>query len=101
MKQQKNIFQKASQAVSQILNTNSINNDIIVFSHLRWDFVFQRPQHIVTRLAKNRKVIFVEEPIPFDKKDYGKARILHPHNNITVIQPKISPEDMVNKLPTL
>jgi hypothetical protein len=24
---------------------------LIVFCHLRWDFVFQRPQHLMTRLA--------------------------------------------------
>jgi hypothetical protein len=25
---------------------------LIVFCHLRWDFVFQRPQHLMTRLAE-------------------------------------------------
>lgn len=37
--------------------------DLICFSHLRWDFVFQRPQHLLTRCAKERRVHFVEEPI--------------------------------------
>ena len=36
---------------------------LICFSHLRWDFVFQRPQHIMTRLARTLRVIFWEEPI--------------------------------------
>jgi hypothetical protein len=36
---------------------------LICFSHLRWNFVFQRPQHLMTRFAKGRKVIFWEEPI--------------------------------------
>ena len=36
---------------------------IIVFSHLRWNFVFQRPQHLLTRLAKHYKILFVEEPV--------------------------------------
>lgn len=35
---------------------------IIVFSHLRWDFVYQRPQHLISRLAATRPVVFVEEP---------------------------------------
>lgn len=35
---------------------------LIVFSHLRWNFVFQRPQHLLTRLAKYYKILFVEEP---------------------------------------
>ena len=36
--------------------------DLVVFSHLRWDFVWQRPQHLITRLARHRRVFFVEEP---------------------------------------
>src|SRR4051794_31097609 len=36
--------------------------DLLVFSHLRWDFVFQRPQHLMTRCARHRTVHFVEEP---------------------------------------
>jgi UDP-galactopyranose mutase len=38
--------------------------DLIVFSHLRWGFVFQRPQHLLTRLSSTRRIIFIEEPIP-------------------------------------
>ena len=37
--------------------------DLVCFSHLRWDFVFQRPQHLLTRCARERRVFFVEEPI--------------------------------------
>ena len=37
--------------------------DLICLSHLRWDFVFQRPQHLMTRCARERRVFFVEEPI--------------------------------------
>ncbi len=36
--------------------------DLVCFSHLRWDFVYQRPQHLLTRCAKDRRVFFVEEP---------------------------------------
>lgn len=36
---------------------------IICLSHLRWDFVFQRPQHLLSRLAKRSRIIYVEEPI--------------------------------------
>jgi Glycosyltransferase len=36
---------------------------IVVFSHLRWDFVLQRPQHLLTRLSAHHPVIFIEEPI--------------------------------------
>jgi UDP-galactopyranose mutase len=35
---------------------------LICFSHLRWDFVFQRPQHLMSRFACESTVIFWEEP---------------------------------------
>ena len=37
--------------------------DFVVLSHLRWDFVFQRPQHLLTRCAKQNRVFFWEEPM--------------------------------------
>ncbi|HVF30042.1 MAG TPA: glycosyltransferase family 1 protein [Pyrinomonadaceae bacterium] len=37
--------------------------DVVCFSHLRWDFVYQRPQHLLSRFARNHDVWFIEEPI--------------------------------------
>jgi UDP-galactopyranose mutase len=37
--------------------------DLMCFSHLRWDFVFQRPQHLIQRFARGHRVFFFEEPI--------------------------------------
>jgi UDP-galactopyranose mutase len=39
---------------------------IVCLSHLRWDFVFQRPQHLMSRFAATRTVLFFEEPLPAD-----------------------------------
>ncbi len=36
--------------------------DLICLSHLRWDFVYQRPHHLMTRWQRNARVMFVEEP---------------------------------------
>lgn len=36
---------------------------LICFSHLRWHFVFQRPQHLMTRFAATMRVFFHEEPV--------------------------------------
>jgi UDP-galactopyranose mutase len=38
------------------------DQSLICFSHLRWNFVFQRPQHLMSRFAKERHVIYWEEP---------------------------------------
>src|SRR5690242_21700935 len=37
--------------------------DIVCLSHLRWDFVFQRPQHLLSRAARDGRVFYVEEPV--------------------------------------
>lgn len=37
--------------------------DLVCFSHLRWDFVFQRPQHLLTRFARKGRVFYFEEPV--------------------------------------
>lgn len=36
---------------------------LVCFSHLRWDFVWQRPQHLLSRAAKHYNVLIIEEPI--------------------------------------
>ncbi|HEX8720682.1 MAG TPA: glycosyltransferase family 1 protein [Pyrinomonadaceae bacterium] len=36
--------------------------DLVCLSHLRWDFVYQRPQHLLSRCARRRRVFFFEEP---------------------------------------
>ncbi|HMI62602.1 MAG TPA: glycosyltransferase [Puia sp.] len=40
-----------------------MNYDIICFSHLRWSFVYQRPQHLMNRLAARHRIFFIEEPV--------------------------------------
>src|SRR5215216_3493851 len=44
-------------------NRFSEQYDTICISHLRWDFVWQRPQHLLSRLSRSGRVLFVEEPI--------------------------------------
>lgn len=46
--------------------------DLICLSHLRWDFVYQRPQHLMSRFAENGRVFFFEEPIFTDEPTHLK-----------------------------
>ena len=44
---------------------NRRNDDapvLLCLSHLRWDFVYQRPQHLMSRFARHYRVMFFEEP---------------------------------------
>ena len=71
---------------------------VLCFSHLRWDFVFQRPQHLLGRFAKRHDVLFVEEPV-YDggeprfvvtsKRDGLKVAVPHlPHGtDVSAIDP--------------
>jgi UDP-galactopyranose mutase len=42
--------------------------DLVCFSHLRWNFVYQRPQHLMSRSARERRVFFIEEPVASDSR---------------------------------
>jgi glycosyltransferase involved in cell wall biosynthesis len=58
---------------------------LIVFCHLRWDFVFQRPQHLMTRLAEHYQILFVEEPVHSEGQARLEKTAVAP--NITVCRP--------------
>jgi glycosyltransferase involved in cell wall biosynthesis len=58
---------------------------LIVFCHLRWDFVFQRPQHLMTRLAEHYQILFVEEPVYHEGQAHLQKTAVAP--NITVCRP--------------
>jgi glycosyltransferase involved in cell wall biosynthesis len=61
--------------------------DLICLSHLRWNFVFQRPQHLMTRCARERRVFFIEEPLfhaenlrpRLDVVQSGSVNVVVPH----------------------
>lgn len=54
---------------------------IIVHSHLRWDFVWQRPQQTHSRLAQDFSILFLEEPIYTDDMD-KQLQLSTPQANI-------------------
>ena len=58
---------------------------LIVFCHLRWDFVFQRPQHLMTRLAEHYNILFIEEPMHTEGEGRLEQTTVAP--NITVCRP--------------
>jgi UDP-galactopyranose mutase len=74
-----------------------VHADIICFCHLRWYFVYQRPQHLLSRFAKHHRVFFWEEPVHDDEQ---KLEIREAEKNLWVITPhiKASDEDRKNGL---
>ncbi len=59
---------------------------LVVFSHLRWNFVYQRPQHLLSRLAEERPVLFIEEPV-HDESGRNHWERESPRPNLMVCRP--------------
>src|SRR5690349_15738467 len=64
------------------------NTAILAFSHLRWEHVYQRPQHLLSRLAKFHKVVFIEEPEYVPKARSSSWAFSRPESNVLVCRPK-------------
>ena len=64
---------------------------LLCFSHLRWDFVFQRPQHLMSRFARDMTVVYWEEPIEIERREtaFLKVRQAEENSNIRVVTPHL------------
>lgn len=80
------------------LNASQNKPDLICFSHLRWDFVYQRPQHLLKRSARDRRVFFVEEPI-FDNSSM-RLEIHERDKNLKIVVPHL-PEGLRSEVAKL
>jgi glycosyltransferase involved in cell wall biosynthesis len=67
-------------------------HSLVCFSHLRWNFVFQRPQHLMSRFARHRRVFFVEEPVYFGGSAAWIDAVPCPRTGVIVVRPCL-PED--------
>ena len=67
--------------------SNSVTQDLVCFSHLRWNFVYQRPQHLLSRFAKHFRVFFIEEPIFHDAAN--SLQVTLSEENVWIIVPHL------------
>ena len=74
---------------------------IVVFSHLRWSFVWQRPQQFLSRFAETHPVLFVEIA-EFDGSGESKVELTNPMEGVTVLNvhldPKLADKDEVTEI---
>jgi len=68
---------------------------LLCFSHLRWDFVFQRPQHLMSRFARDMAVVIWEEPMDIGLRDTPFLKVSQADGfpNIRIVVPHL-PEGM-------
>ena len=59
---------------------------VLCFCHLRWDFVYQRPQHLMSRCQENARVFFFEEPLE-GERDEAELRLQFRDDGIMILTP--------------
>jgi UDP-galactopyranose mutase len=64
---------------------------IVVHCHLRWDGVWQRPQQILSRMARERRIAFIEEPVFLPAGEVPRLEVREA-NGVTVLQPHTPPQ---------
>lgn len=73
--------------------------DLVVASHLRWSFVWQRPQQLLSRLAQHHRILFVEEPVFTENAETAPApTVQRVENNVYTFIPQV-PQDRCGDVP--
>ena len=72
---------------------------LVCFSHLRWDFVYQRPHHLLSRAAQTRQVVFFEEPHYDASRPSLETR--RDRSGVTIVVPHLPREGGSVELQTL
>ncbi|MBW4665569.1 MAG: UDP-galactopyranose mutase [Chroococcus sp. CMT-3BRIN-NPC107] len=80
--------QSLSEQKNQAAKTFTTAPDLVCLSHLRWNFVFQRPQHLLSRCVQGRRVFFIEEPI-LSNDPVGRLDISSHESGVLVIVPHL------------
>lgn len=79
--------------------------DLVCFSHLRWDFVFQRPHHLMSRHARTARVFYVEEPVHDSEAPWlevrtreGGVTVAVPHLPAGIVEPVAAVRRLIDEL---
>ena len=75
----------------QLEMSTDIGTDLVCFSHLRWDFVYQRPQHLISRFAKQFRTFFIEEPVFHNSADTFQVKLAA--EGVWIVTPLLNEHD--------
>ena len=80
-------------------NEQAFAYPILVHSHLRWDWVWQRPQQFLSRFAKRHPILFVEEAMPVADLDKPRAMLRDVASvpNLTVLRTEFPPSVLADR----
>ena len=84
-----------AESLTRVVAPDPERSTLVCFSHLRWNFVFQRPQHLMSRFAEDMHVLYWEEPMTIGPKEtaFLQVRKAEDFPKVTVIVPHL-PEGM-------
>lgn len=84
----KNVKKNTPRKINLSNQDTAQHYDMIVFCHLRWQFVYQRPQHIISRMARTMKTLFIEEPL-HNHEDEEPGNLIVVNEMLHVLQPNV------------
>lgn len=93
MLKKRKIYTRKTTLPTQPVVADHLGYEMIVFSHLRWDFVYQRPQHLISRISNSYKTLFIEEPVPPGEYDTIGFDLEVISKNLTVLKPRVDSID--------
>jgi glycosyltransferase involved in cell wall biosynthesis len=99
------MINKINEAALSHKNLTNLENqaqyyDMVVFCHLRWQFVYQRPQHLISRMAESMRVLLIEEPL-FNEQNNSTGNLMIMNENLHILQPNVRDIESIAKiLPT-
>ena len=73
---------------------HTVASDLLCYSHVRWDFVFQRPQHLMMRFARTHRVFFIEDPVPDERGP--RLQVRRTGQGITIVVARLTPAQLAN-----
>lgn len=69
---------------------------LLCFSHLRWNFVYQRPQHLMSRFARHYRVLYFEEPL-YDAPGTPYLDVRDEPGGVSILVPHLPPSPHLNQ----
>jgi hypothetical protein len=79
------------QPILPCIDADASETDLLIcFSHLRWNFVYQRPQHLLSRAMADYTVWYWEEPLFEEGADVARIHIAPQPSGVLVLTPVLA-----------
>jgi len=89
-----------SKSVFKPTASKSAYYDMVVFSHIRWENMDSYHRNIISHMAENCRLLFIEEPVLFRAGEKNTGNIIYITENLRVLQPRVhSIADIIKILP--